>query len=113
MAEAFSRMFAPALGGVHAGPGLEEGVQMDPLVHEATRRKVAALAEDAVARGGRLLTGRAAERIDSGRVGIQRGGVSDPSGPLGGWQPSAIGREGGQIGLLDHLETPCIALDWR
>jgi succinate-semialdehyde dehydrogenase/glutarate-semialdehyde dehydrogenase len=53
-----------------------------------------------------------AERIESGMVGINRGVVSDPAAPFGGWKQSGIGREGAHDGLLEYLETKYIAASW-
>jgi succinate-semialdehyde dehydrogenase/glutarate-semialdehyde dehydrogenase len=53
-----------------------------------------------------------AERIESGMVGINRGVVSDPAAPFGGWKQSGIGREGAHEGLLEYLETKYIAASW-
>ena len=180
--EAFSRRFAQAMADVKVGPGLEEGVQLGPLVNGRTRDKVAELVADALARGAQLLVGgkaparrgyfyeptvlagvpndaRAmreeifgpvapicgfdeidevvqlanntefglvsfihtrdlaqglalAERIESGMVGINRGVVSDPAAPFGGWKQSGMGREGAQEGLLEYLELKYIAASW-
>jgi succinate-semialdehyde dehydrogenase / glutarate-semialdehyde dehydrogenase len=53
-----------------------------------------------------------AEQIESGMVGINRGIVSDPAAPFGGWKQSGIGREGAHDGLLEYLETKYIAASW-
>ncbi len=55
---------------------------------------------------------RVAERIESGMVGINRGVVSDPAAPFGGWKQSGIGREGAHDGLLEYLESKYIAASW-
>ncbi len=171
-----------AMAAIKVGPGLDEGVQMGPLVNAATRDKVAELVADARGRGGRVLTGgkaparagffyeptviaglptdarafreeifgpvapiasfdsvdeavalandtefglvsfvhtrdlakalAVAERIESGMVGINRGIVSDPAAPFGGWKQSGVGREGAHEGLLEYLETKYIAASW-
>jgi len=59
---------------------------------------------------GRALS--VAERIEAGIVGINRGFVSDPSAPFGGFKQSGLGREGSQDGLHEFLETQYIAVDW-
>ncbi len=182
VAEEFARRFAEAMAAVKIGPGLDDGVQMGPLVNAATRDKVAELVADARDRGGRILTGgkmparagffyeptviaglptdarafreeifgpvapiasfesvdeavalandtefglvafvhtrdlakalSVAERIESGMVGINRGVVSDPAAPFGGWKQSGVGREGAHDGLLEYLETKYIAASW-
>jgi succinate-semialdehyde dehydrogenase/glutarate-semialdehyde dehydrogenase len=45
-------------------------------------------------------------------VGVNRGLISDPAAPFGGVKQSGIGREGGQEGMLEFLETKYIAVDW-
>jgi succinate-semialdehyde dehydrogenase/glutarate-semialdehyde dehydrogenase len=182
VAEAFAVRLAAAMAAVKVGSGLDEGVQMGPLVNAATRDKVVELVADAQQRGGRVLTGgriparpgyfyeptviadlpcdarvfreeifgpvapiaafntvdeavalandtefglvsfvhtrdlakalRVAERIESGMVGINRGIVSDPAAPFGGWKQSGVGREGAHDGLLEYLETKYIAASW-
>jgi succinate-semialdehyde dehydrogenase/glutarate-semialdehyde dehydrogenase len=53
-----------------------------------------------------------AERLECGMVGINRGVVSDPAAPFGGWKQSGIGREGAHEGLLEYLEMKYIAAQW-
>jgi succinate-semialdehyde dehydrogenase/glutarate-semialdehyde dehydrogenase len=55
---------------------------------------------------------RAAEALEAGMVGINRGVVSDPAAPFGGVKQSGLGREGGHDGLLEFTETKYIAVDW-
>ena len=57
VAEEFSRRLAEAMGAVRMGPGLEEGVQLGPLVNAEARDKVAKLVGGAVGSGARVLTG--------------------------------------------------------
>lgn len=47
----------------------------------------------------------AAERIESGMVGINTGLVSNPAAPFGGVKASGLGREGGAEGIEEYLET--------
>ncbi len=182
VADEFARRFAAAMRGLKLGHGLDDGVQLGPMVNASTRDKVAALVEDAVAQGARILTGgrapdrdgffyeptvltnvaadarilqqeifgpvapivtfgdedevielanatefglvsfvhsrdlaralRVAERLESGMVGINRGVVSDPAAPFGGWKQSGVGREGAHDGLLEYLESKYIAASW-
>ena len=58
---------------------------------------------------GRAL--RAAEAIESGMVAINRGVVSDPAAPFGGYKQSGLGREGGFDGIHEFLETKYIAFE--
>lgn len=55
---------------------------------------------------------RAAERIESGMVAINRGLVSDPAAPFGGVKQSGLGREGAHQGMLEFTEAKYIAVDW-
>lgn len=55
---------------------------------------------------------RIAGALESGMVGINRGAVSDPSAPFGGFKESGIGREGAHEGLLAFCETKYLAVDW-
>ncbi|MBT0768044.1 NAD-dependent succinate-semialdehyde dehydrogenase [Kineosporia sp. J2-2] len=53
-----------------------------------------------------------AERIEAGMVGINRGLVSDPSAPFGGFKQSGIGREGARAGLEEYTETQYFSVAW-
>jgi succinate-semialdehyde dehydrogenase/glutarate-semialdehyde dehydrogenase len=55
---------------------------------------------------------RIAESLESGMVGINRGVVSDPSAPFGGFKQSGLGREGARLGLEEFQETQYFSLDW-
>lgn len=55
---------------------------------------------------------RAAEAIESGMVGINRGLISDPAAPFGGVKQSGVGREGAHEGMMEFLETKYIAASW-
>jgi succinate-semialdehyde dehydrogenase/glutarate-semialdehyde dehydrogenase len=55
---------------------------------------------------------RVAESIETGMVGINRGLISDPAAPFGGVKESGLGREGGQYGMFEFLETKYSAADW-
>jgi len=182
VAAEFAHRFADEMRKVKLGPGLEEGVQLGPLVNARTRDKVAELVSDAVDCGARVLTGGAApdrrgyfyeptvladvpasarimaeeifgpvapihafediddavrlandtefglvsfvhtrdlgkalalaERLECGMVGINRGVVSDPAAPFGGWKQSGVGREGAHDGMLEYLEVKYIAAAW-
>ena len=48
---------------------------------------------------------KVAESIDSGMVAINRGVISDPAAPFGGYKQSGLGREGGFDGINEFLET--------
>jgi len=53
----FTERLADRLSGLSVGPGLEDGVDLGPLVNSDTRSKVAGLVESATRDGGRLITG--------------------------------------------------------
>jgi succinate-semialdehyde dehydrogenase/glutarate-semialdehyde dehydrogenase len=53
---------------------------------------------------------RVAERVEAGMVGLNRGMVSDASAPFGGVKSSGLGREGGEAGLEEYLESVYVAL---
>jgi succinate-semialdehyde dehydrogenase / glutarate-semialdehyde dehydrogenase len=55
---------------------------------------------------------RAAEGIEAGVIGLNRGFVSDPAAPFGGMKQSGLGREGSHQGLLEFLETKYVAASW-
>lgn len=182
VADEFARRFAVAMAAVKLGSGLDESVQLGPLVNRSTLNKVAQLVEEAVGQGATVLTGGKAragrgyfyeptlltgvrsdarilkqeifgpvapicvfdtvdeaialandtefglvsfvhtkdlskalavsERIEAGMVGINRGVVSDPAAPFGGWKQSGVGREGGHDGLLEYLESKYICAAW-
>jgi succinate-semialdehyde dehydrogenase/glutarate-semialdehyde dehydrogenase len=53
-----------------------------------------------------------AERLEAGMVAVNRGLISDPAAPFGGWKQSGIGREGSYQGLHEYLEEKYIGVDW-
>ena len=182
VADEFSAKLARRLGALRVGSGLDEGVELGPLVNADTRDKVAGLVESAASDGGKVVLGgrapqrpgyfyeatvldnvpadagilseeifgpvapivrfsdqaeaiamannteyglvsylysrdlrralQAAEALESGMVGINRGVVSDPAAPFGGVKQSGLGREGAHEGLLEFTETKYIAVDW-
>ena len=57
VADEFARRLAEAMSALRVGPGLEEGVQVGPLVNAATRDKVDSLVRATVAAGAQVLTG--------------------------------------------------------
>jgi succinate-semialdehyde dehydrogenase / glutarate-semialdehyde dehydrogenase len=57
---------------------------------------------------GRVM--RLAEQVETGMLGINRGMVSDASAPFGGVKSSGLGREGGEAGVEEYLETRYVAL---
>jgi succinate-semialdehyde dehydrogenase / glutarate-semialdehyde dehydrogenase len=57
VAEEFSAKLSARLAGLKVGPGLEDGVELGPLVNADTRNKVAELVGSATSDGAKLLTG--------------------------------------------------------
>jgi succinate-semialdehyde dehydrogenase / glutarate-semialdehyde dehydrogenase len=53
----FSRRLAERMGAMRIGSGLDDGVEVGPLIDATARTKVAGLVDDAVARGARVLVG--------------------------------------------------------
>ncbi|HEY6425420.1 MAG TPA: NAD-dependent succinate-semialdehyde dehydrogenase [Pseudonocardiaceae bacterium] len=57
---------------------------------------------------GRAL--RVCERLETGMVGLNQGLVSNPAAPFGGIKHSGLGREGGDAGIKEFLETKYVAV---
>jgi succinate-semialdehyde dehydrogenase/glutarate-semialdehyde dehydrogenase len=57
VADAFTQKLAARMGALKLGRGVEDGVQVGPLIDDAQRDKVRTLVEDAVARGARRVIG--------------------------------------------------------
>ncbi len=53
---------------------------------------------------------RVSERLESGMVGLNQGLVSNAGAPFGGVKQSGIGREGGNEGIAEYLETKYVAV---
>jgi succinate-semialdehyde dehydrogenase / glutarate-semialdehyde dehydrogenase len=53
-----------------------------------------------------------AESLESGMVAINKGVVSDPAAPFGGFKQSGLGREGGFAGIEEFLETKYIGAEF-
>jgi succinate-semialdehyde dehydrogenase/glutarate-semialdehyde dehydrogenase len=54
---------------------------------------------------------RVAESLESGMVAINKGVISDPAAPFGGFKQSGLGREGGFAGIEEFLETKYIGVE--
>jgi succinate-semialdehyde dehydrogenase/glutarate-semialdehyde dehydrogenase len=54
---------------------------------------------------------KVAESLESGMVAINKGVISDPAAPFGGFKQSGLGREGGFAGIEEFLETKYLGLD--
>jgi len=57
VAEEFSRRLADRMGALTIGSGLDDGVQVGPLIDAVAQDKVTSLVDDAVSRGARVLVG--------------------------------------------------------
>jgi len=57
VAEEFSRRLADRMGALKIGNGLDDGVEVGPLIDATARDKVCSLVDDAVGRGARVLVG--------------------------------------------------------
>ena len=53
---------------------------------------------------------RVAEALETGMLGLNQGVVSNAGAPFGGVKASGIGREGGNEGIDEYLETKYIAM---
>ncbi|MBI3964823.1 MAG: NAD-dependent succinate-semialdehyde dehydrogenase [Chloroflexi bacterium] len=64
VADVFAAKLSDIVGALKIGNGLQDGVQIGPLIDERAREKVQDQVEDAVAKGAKLLVG--GKRLDSG-----------------------------------------------
>ena len=53
---------------------------------------------------------KVAQSLESGMVAINKGVISDPAAPFGGFKQSGLGREGGFAGIEEFLETKYIGV---
>ncbi len=54
---------------------------------------------------------RVCERLETGMIGLNQGMVSNAGAPFGGVKQSGIGREGGNEGIDEYLETKYVAIN--
>jgi succinate-semialdehyde dehydrogenase/glutarate-semialdehyde dehydrogenase len=54
---------------------------------------------------------RVAERLETGMIGLNQGMVSNAGAPFGGVKQSGVGREGGNEGIHEYLETKYVAIN--
>jgi succinate-semialdehyde dehydrogenase/glutarate-semialdehyde dehydrogenase len=54
---------------------------------------------------------RVCEALETGMVGLNQGIVSNPAAPFGGIKQSGFGREGGEEGIEEYLETKYVAVN--
>lgn len=180
-AREFSERLADRMKDLKIGHGIEDGVQVGPLINEDGRAKVEELVSDMVSHGASVVTGgqrgggrgyfyqptvvtnvalgsrvlneeifgpvapiltfereqeaidlanqtpfglaayvftndlaravRVSESIEVGMVGVNSGFISNPAAPFGGVKESGLGREGGEQGIHEFLETKYVYLN--
>jgi succinate-semialdehyde dehydrogenase / glutarate-semialdehyde dehydrogenase len=54
---------------------------------------------------------RVCERLETGMIGLNQGMVSNAGAPFGGVKQSGVGREGGNEGIDEYLETKYVAVN--
>jgi succinate-semialdehyde dehydrogenase/glutarate-semialdehyde dehydrogenase len=54
---------------------------------------------------------KVAEALESGMVAINKGVISDPAAPFGGFKQSGLGREGGFAGIEEFLEVKYVGIN--
>ena len=54
---------------------------------------------------------RVCEALETGMIGLNQGMVSNAGAPFGGVKQSGIGREGGDEGIHEYLETKYVAVN--
>jgi succinate-semialdehyde dehydrogenase / glutarate-semialdehyde dehydrogenase len=181
VAAQFAERLAERMGELKLGRGVEEGVDIGPLIDDDQRSKVAELVDDAVGNGAKCLVGgrardgagyfyeptvvsdipddarllkeeifgpvapvkgfaseeeaiaaandteyglvayvftsnqkravRVCEALETGMIGLNQGMVSNAGAPFGGVKQSGIGREGGNEGVEEYLETKYVAVN--
>ncbi len=177
----FADKLAARMGALKVGRGIEDGVEIGPLIDGEQRDKVDELVSDAIGKGARALVGgsaangagyfyeptvlgdvpddarllreeifgpvapirsfsgeeeaiaaandteyglvayvytndvkralRVCEALETGMVGLNQGMVSNAGAPFGGVKASGIGREGGNEGIDEYLETKYVAVN--
>jgi succinate-semialdehyde dehydrogenase/glutarate-semialdehyde dehydrogenase len=177
----FAEKLAERMGALKLGRGVDEGVDIGPLIDDDQRSKVAELVDDAVGKGAKALVGgqardgagyfyeptvvadvpddarllkeeifgpvapvkgfqseeeaiaaandteyglvayvftsdqkravRVCEALETGMIGLNQGMVSNAGAPFGGVKQSGVGREGGNEGIEEYLETKYVAVN--
>jgi succinate-semialdehyde dehydrogenase/glutarate-semialdehyde dehydrogenase len=177
----FAEKLAERMGKLKLGRGIEDGVDVGPLIDDDQRSKVAELVEDAVGKGATAVVGgskrdgagyfyeptvlgdvpesarvlseeifgpvapvkgfaseeeaiaaanateyglvayvftsdlkralRVCEGLETGMIGLNQGMVSNAGAPFGGVKQSGVGREGGNEGIHEFLETKYVAVN--
>jgi succinate-semialdehyde dehydrogenase / glutarate-semialdehyde dehydrogenase len=177
----FAEKLAERMRKLKLGRGIEDGVDVGPLIDDDQRSKVAELVEDAVGKGATAVVGgskrdgagyfyeptvlgdvpesarvlseeifgpvapvkgfaseeeaiaaanateyglvayvftsdlkralRVCEGLETGMIGLNQGMVSNAGAPFGGVKQSGVGREGGNEGIHEFLETKYVAVN--
>ena len=89
-----------------------------PVVTFGSEDEGVALANSHAVRAGRLRVHARhrpgacalAESVETGMLGVNRGLVSDASAPFGGVKSSGLGREGGEAGIEEYLDSVYVAI---
>jgi succinate-semialdehyde dehydrogenase/glutarate-semialdehyde dehydrogenase len=181
LADEFASRLAERMDSLKVGRGIEEGVDVGPLVDDDQLGKVTELVDDAVGKGAKALVGasrrdgagyfyeptvladvpnearllreeifgpvapvkgfaseeeaiaaandteyglvayvftsdlkrafRVCEALETGMIGLNQGMVSNAGAPFGGVKQSGVGREGGNEGIQEYLETKYVAVN--
>jgi len=181
LAGEFAEKLAERMGALKLGRGIDDGVDVGPLIDDDQRSKVAELVSDAVDNGAKCLVGgqavegagyfyeptvladipdnarvlseeifgpvapvkgfgseeeaiaaannteyglvayvytrdlkralRVCEGLETGMIGLNQGMVSNAGAPFGGVKQSGVGREGGNEGIKEYLETKYVAIN--
>lgn len=181
VADEFTEKLAQKLGEMKLGRGVEDGVDVGPLIDSDQREKVSELVQDALGKGATAVVGgeaadgagyfykptvlsdvpgeaeilreevfgpvapvasfseeeeavvaanrteyglvayvytrdlkralRVCEGLETGMVGLNQGMVSNAGAPFGGVKQSGFGREGGNEGIDEYLETKYVAIN--
>jgi succinate-semialdehyde dehydrogenase/glutarate-semialdehyde dehydrogenase len=181
VAEEFTEKLAEKMGSLKIGRGVDDGVEVGPLIDDDQRSKVAELVDDAIEKGAKAVCGgsrlegdgyfyeptvlsgvsddarllkeeifgpvapvktfssdeeavaaandtefglvayvftrdlkralRVCEQLETGMIGLNQGMVSNAGAPFGGVKASGIGREGGNEGIAEFLETKYVAVN--
>ena len=56
---------------------------------------------------------RVAEALESGMIAINRGVISDPAVPFGGFKQIGLGHVGGFDGVHEFLEVNYLGINWN
>ena len=181
LADEFAEKLAARMGKLKLGRGVEDDVDVGPLIDSDQRDKVAELVSDAVGKGATCVVGgsardgagyffeptvladvpdsarvlseeifgpvapvkgfgseeeaiaaandteyglvayvytrdikralRVCEGLETGMIGLNQGMVSNAGAPFGGVKQSGVGREGGNEGIEEYLETKYVAVN--